>query len=386
MNHVKRLIFAMLLVVTGALAGTTLAQDDAASVTFGLPFVPNVQFAPVYVAIANGYTADEGLDVALEYGEENLMIDLVAAGEMAYAMIGGEQVILARQGERPIVFVYEWFQQFAVGVVVPDTTTGVETAADLAGLRIGIPGRFGASYSGLTALLNTNGLGESDIRLEPIGFNAPDVICQDQDIIDASVVYINNEPLQIQQRADAGECGDITAVSVLPVAAEVDLVSNGITVSEAMISESPDMVQAMVTAFDLALADVIANPAEAYLLSAEFIDGLPLSDSLQATLEAEAEAQRDFLLTEPDADAITASRDAMLERLDNEFAPEELIQLRVLLATIPLWEADILGLTDAESWQATQDVLLSMGTLQTEIDLATAYTNTFVPGLPQESE
>lgn len=380
MKLMKRFLIVLLLTVF--IAGGAVAQEDPEAVTFGLPFVPNIQFAPVYVAIASGYTADGGLEVTLEYGEENLMIDLVAAGEMDYAMIGGEQVILARQGERPIVFVYEWFQQFAVGVVVPDTTEGVESVLDLEGLRVGIPGRFGASYSGLTALLNANGLTEADIRLEPIGFNAPDVVCLGG--VDAAVIYANNEPLQIQQRADAGECGDITSVTVFPVADDVDLVSNGIAVSEAMIADAPEKVQAMVTAFDRALADVINNPAAAYLLSVPFVDGLPLSDELQVALEVEAEMQREFLATAPDADAITASRDAMLARLGAEFAPEELIQLRVLLATIPLWEAETLGATDAESWQVTQDVLIFMEVLGAEIDLSAAYTNDFVPGLMME--
>jgi hypothetical protein len=60
--------------------------------------------------------------------------------------------------------------------------------------------------------------------------------------------------------------------------------------------------------------------------------------------------------------------------------------MRVLLATIPLWEADTLGMTDAESWQVTQEVLLSMGTLEAEINLSAAYTNDFVPGMVDEGE
>ncbi len=375
------IVLALLLLITLSMLPAVAQDEEPVAVTFGLPFVPNIQFAPLYIAIAQGYTADAGLAIDLEYGDENLMLDLVAVGEMEFAMIGGEQIILARQGERPVVFVYEWFQQFAVGIAVPDTTEGVENPADIAGLRVGIPGRFGASYSGLTAFLSANGLTEDDIRLEAIGFNAPDVVCLGA--VEAAVIYRNNEPLQIQQRADAGECGDITSLTVFPVAADVDLVSNGIVVSESMIAASPDMVQAMVTAFDLALRDTINNPAEAYLLSDEFVDGLPLDDDLRAALEAEAEAQREFLATEPDREAIAESHNALIDRLAADFAPEQLIQLRVLLASIPLWDAEILGATDAESWETTQEVLLSMGTLETEIDLAAAYSNAFVTSLAE---
>lgn len=379
----RYLLFSRLLLTVIALLLLPLSITRAQSpqdLTFGLPFVPNIQFAPLYVAIAEGYTTDAGLNVELTYGDENVFLDLVAGGEMAFAMIGGEQVILARQGERPVVFVYEWFQQFPVGVVVPDTTEGVETVGDLAGLRVGIPGRFGVSYTGLTALLDAYDLTERDIRLEAIGFNAPDVVCLGA--VDASVVYVNNEPLQIQQRADAGECGDITGVTVFPVAADVDMVSNGIVTSEALIGESPETVGAMVTAFDMALRLTIENPAAAYLLSLDFVEGLPIDDAFRAALEAEAEAQREFLAEGPDQASIAASRAALLERLEAAFPPEMLIQMRVLLATIPLWGGDSLGVTALDSWVTTQAVLLDMGSLTAEIDLEAAYTNAFVPDAP----
>ncbi|NJL57950.1 hypothetical protein HC928_24610 [bacterium] len=105
-----------------------------------------------------------------------------------------------------------------------------------------------------------------------------------------------------------------------------------------------------------------------------------------ASLEAEAEAQREFLATEPDREAITASREALLERLAAAFPPQMLIQMRVLLATIPLWEADRLGLSEPQSWLTTQGVLLDMGLLSAEIDLEAAYTNAFLPDAPVDAE
>jgi NitT/TauT family transport system substrate-binding protein len=43
--------------------------------------VPNVQFAPLYVAQQKGFFADEGLDVTMEYGYENDFVALAAQGE-----------------------------------------------------------------------------------------------------------------------------------------------------------------------------------------------------------------------------------------------------------------------------------------------------------------
>lgn len=371
-------VILLLLVCTLALMPVHAQTDDALEdLTFALTFIPNIQFSPLYVAIEQGYFAEAGLVIDIEYGDENVLVDLIAADQLYFATISGEQVIMARAGDRPVVYVYEWFQEFPVGIVIPDTTPAA-SVDDLHGRRVGIPGRFGASYSGLIALLAAYDMTEQDIALEPIGFNAPDVICLGG--VEASVVYVNNEPLQIQQRADSGQCGDITSVEVIPVAADVDIVSNGIVTSEALIASNPELVRAVVLAFHLGLRDVINNPAEAYLLSLTHVENLPVDAAFQAALEGAAEAQREFLATGPDRAAIAQSREDLYAALAQDFPSDMLIQFQVLLATIPLWDADMLGVTDPASWVVTQDVLLMMDALSGEIDLESAYSNAFVPG------
>lgn len=365
----------LLLALSLLLAGSINAQDNDEDLRFFLSFVPNIQFAPLYVLDAENLLP--GYTLEFQYGDEPVGVDLIAAGEIDFGMISGEQIILARAGERPVVYFYEWYQQYPVGIIIPDTTDA-ETVADLAEQRVGIPGRFGASYSGLTALLQFNGLEESDIRLEPIGFNAPDVMCMAG--VDAAVVYINNEPLQIKQRAATGDCGDIQSVTVIPVAEYADMVSNGLAASEDTINDNPERVRTMALAFDSALRQVINNPARAYLTSEAYIENLPLDDDLRAALESAADEQEEFLSDNPDREAVAASRDALLAELDDQFEPEQLTQFRVLLASIALWDADQLGYTDAESWTVTLDILRSLDLLvNDDVDLRAAFTNDFLP-------
>lgn len=368
------------LVALGAVRSTTAAQQ-LRDLTFFLPFIPNIQFSPVYAAIANGYFADEGLNVTIEYGDENVAVELLAVNELQFGMISGEQVILARGGGRPVVYVYEWFQQFPIGIVIPDTS-GIETVGDLAGRRVGIPGLFGASYSGLIALLGANDLAETDVQLQAIGFVAPDVVCAGG--VEASVVYVNNEPLQIQQRANAGQCGEITRVTVLRVAEYADIVANGITTNAETIEDDPELVAAVVRAFDSGLRDAINNPARAYLASSAFVEGLPMSTDLQAVLETLAGDQEAFLETSPDRAAVAESRAAVWAALSEQFPPDLLLQFEVLLATIDLWDADQLGMTDPASWDATQALLVEIGALQQAFDLDGSYTNAFVPSVQSE--
>ncbi|NDJ62909.1 MAG: ABC transporter substrate-binding protein, partial [Chloroflexi bacterium] len=323
--------------------------------------------------------------LVIEHGDEPVGVDLIAVGERQFGLISGEQVIAARANERPVVFVYEWFQQYPVGVVAP-AASGIASAEDLVGRRIGIPGRFGASYAGFLALLAANGLVEQDVQLEPIGFNAPDVVCLGA--VEASVIYVNNEPLQIAQRAAAGECGAADGVTVIPVAAAADMVSNGVITNEATIAQDPELVRAVVDGFDRGLRDTINNPAQAYLISAVYVDNLPLTPELRTTLEAAADEQVAFLAENPDADraTIAARREALAEDLRAEFDAAELLQFEVLLASIELWDADQLGVTEPDSWALTQDTLLLMDFISAGIDLEAAYTNDFVPAAVPATE
>ena len=365
--------------VVAAQESTPHASPD--NVELFMTFVPNVQFAPVYAALAKGYFEGQALTVSTEHGDEPVGVDLIAAGERDFGLISGEQILAARANGRPVVSVYEWFQQYPVGVLYPEGT-GIESVADLSGRNVGIPGRFGASYSGLTALLAANGLTEQDIDLEEIGFNAPEVFCVGG--VEAAVVYINNEPLQVARRAEAGDCGSVTSVGVFRVADVVDMVSNGLVTSEALIEQNPDLVRRMVSAFDAGLRSVVANPAEAYLLSAPYVENLPLSADLRAALEAASTDQAAFLEATPDADRATLAgrRDALLADLKSRFSADDLLQFEVLLSSIALWDADQPGLADAESWAATQEVLLDMGYIAEGTDASAAFTNAFLPVQP----
>lgn len=369
----KRIVLFFIIIVSVLMVSGSSAQTP---IRFFLTYIPNIQFAPVYVMDALGVLNESGYEVQIEHGDEPVGVDLIATGDFDFGMISGEQVLMARFGQRPVVMVYNWFQEYPVGIVIPDTTPAT-TFEELRGLHVGVPGRFGASYSALTALLTVNDMTEDDIQLQEIGFNAPDVICTGG--VDAAAVYINNEPLQVQLLADKGECGDITSVSVIRVADYANMVSNGVVTSESLIAQNPELVTIVVNAFDFALMTSIQNPAYAYLVSLDYVDGLPADEDFIAFLEAEAEAQWDFLASTTEAEAVAESRDALWERLSAEFEPELLIQFHVLLETIKLWEAEQLGFSDEADWMQTAQVLVDLGILPALPDYAGAYTNTFLP-------
>ena len=191
----KRVLILMVAVLLVAACGpATDGSAEVVSVRLPMGYIPDPQYAPYYVAVEKGYFADAGFEIEFDYSFETDGMALVGAGELPFAVVSGEQVVLARAQEVPVVYVLEWFQQFPIAIV-SKASAGIETPADLAGRNVGLPGFFGASYVGYAGLLSANGLTQDDVQGNDIGFTQFEAVLNDQ--VEAAVVYRNNEPVRL---------------------------------------------------------------------------------------------------------------------------------------------------------------------------------------------
>jgi NitT/TauT family transport system substrate-binding protein len=319
------LMLGMALVLSGcASPKPTNEVGTLTHIRLPVGYIPNIQFAPLYAAVEKGYFRDAGIEVEFDYKFETDGVALVGAGELPFAVVSGDQVLLARAQGLPVTYVAAWYQQYPVSVVAK-SEANVIVPQDLKGRKIGLPGLFGANYIGLRALLDAGRLTEEDVTLDAIGFNQVEQMASGQQ--DIVVGYTANEPIQLRAMG--------IPVTEMRVADYAQLAANGILANEKVIAEDPELVHSFVGAFLKGLQYTIDNSDEAFTLSASYI---PNFADLDAT-----------------------------------------VQKQVLETSIEQWKTERLGYSNPQAWENMQDLLLDMGMIAEKQDLSKAFTNEFVP-------
>jgi len=317
-------LFVLLAMLFSACGNSTSPSTTSGSalkkVSIGLGYIPDIQFAPFYVAQSKGYYKAAGLDVTFHHGVVPDLIGSMVLGHDTFVFAGGDEALVARSKNLQVVDVATIFQRYPVSLIVP-ANSPIQTLGDLKGHSIGVPGPFGSTYTGLLALLYQAHLSLSDVKVQPIGFTQVAALIAHR--VDAVMGYSNNEPLQLKSQGFSVRTFDVSTYQ--------PLVSNGIITTAGTLHSQPQMVRNFVQATIKGLKDVIADPSGAVQISKGYVPNLNPSKAMA-----------------------------------------------VLQATIPIWQGNgqgALGLNNSAAWQSMEQFLLAQKIIPSAQDVTQAYTN-----------
>lgn len=321
----------MLAAAIGAGAVTAGCTDPRpgtpdARMTIGLTYVPNVQFAPFYLADQRGYFTDAGVDITLRHhGESEDLFGALTAGREQIVVAGGDEMLQARAQQVDVVSVATLYQSYPVTLIVPEGSD-ISAPEHLAGRTVGIPGPYGETYFGLLAMLQAAGLTEDDLEIASIGYTQQAALSGGH--VDAVMGFVNNDVPQFQA----------TGLAVTPVSiGDVPLVGISLGTTGRITSQSGAALRGVIEAVGRAVADIAADPTLAVEAAAEEIPGT-ITEEQRAIMASVAEA------------------------------------------TVPLY-GDLTGpwgLQDEDRWEAMAPTMLELGLIDAEVPASEAFTNEFV--------
>ncbi len=265
----------------GAFPTRPPATPAPTKLVVGLGYIPNVQFAPFYLAQTDGSYEKAGLQVEFQNKIDPDLVTLVGQGAIDVGISDGTSVIPAVSQAIPVQYIATIYGKFP-SIVFAKTSTGIKTAADLKGKRLGIPGRYGSSWIMLQALLASAGLTPDDLTIvEYPDFGQGAAVAAGA--VDAATGFVNNEPVVL------GLTG--VPVTVLHIDDITPLPGPGLISSTKTIEGKHDAIARFVAVTLDAMARVQANPQVGLDAAAKSVDGLKADDPTQkAVLDATIDA------------------------------------------------------------------------------------------------
>lgn len=187
-------LFALVLLAVPLLLAACSSEDETPEVrqvTFmaGFRAQANLPFVAVYVADAQGFFEEEGLEVEIQHSSgQDEHLKLLLDGEVHFTTGTAAQAVRRAQEGLPTRAIALFGQRGDQGYVAL-ADSGITTPADFAGHSVGF--KAGVVPAELHALLASAGLTVDDVELLGVGFD-PRVFMEGE--VDIYPVFLNNEP------------------------------------------------------------------------------------------------------------------------------------------------------------------------------------------------
>lgn len=327
------------LLAAGGAAGLVLGAPAIlraqTAVTFAVPNPSALTWLPYWVAVGEGYFAEEGLDLRLEAIDgSSAVLQAMSAGQAQIGAPGPGPTLGAKARGVDVKFLYNLYPKSVFGLLVKDESA-IQTPADLKGTVIGVGTADGAEVSFTRAIMTDLGMTEgADYTFLPVGdggtaavaFMRDEVSCYAGAVSDAAILASRGMTLR-----------EITPEAYL------GFFGNGIAMLESQMAATPDLApkfgRALVRGTKFA-----ADPANKEKALAHCAAGNP------------QEGEQDYA---------PSLYDGVVGRMTPTDA----------------FIGQGYGYQPPEHWQAIHDSAVASGALEKPLDdLAAVYTNEFVAG------
>ena len=305
------------------------------AVTFAVPNPSALTWLPYWVAVGEGYFAEEGLDLRLEAVDgSSSVLQAMSAGQAQIGAPGPGPTLGARSRGIDVKFLYNLYPKSVFGILVK-ADSAAQTPADLKGTVIGVGTADGAEVSFTRAIMTDLGFKDgTDYTFLPVGDGGT-----------AAVAF-----LRVEVGSYAGAVSDaailaargLTLREITPEA-YLGFFGNGIAMLESQLAATPDLAPKFGRALvrGIRFASDAANKEKAL---AHCAAGNP------------QEGEQDYA---------ASLYDGVVHRMTPTDA----------------FIGQGYGYQPPEHWQRIHDSAVASGALQAPLeDLAAVYTNDFVAG------
>jgi NitT/TauT family transport system substrate-binding protein len=280
-------------------AGTATVQSPSATPSLteariGLSYIPNIQFAPFYVAEADGLFPANGVAATLRHhGASEGLFTAIAAGQEDFVIAGGDEALQAREQGIDLVAIATYYRSYPVQIIAKESGP-IDSLAGLKGHKIGVPGRYGESWFGLLVALGSAGLTEKDVDIVEVGYTQQAALTTGK--VDAVVGFSNNDLVQFGLSK--------VAVKALPLTAkgQPPLVSISLLTSRSYLTAHPKVAQGVARAMVAGISRTDEDPQRALTIAAEQVPGLGVEPALTAARATLTATRKVMLTTEGKAD------------------------------------------------------------------------------------
>ncbi|NIZ19305.1 ABC transporter substrate-binding protein [Entomospira culicis] len=238
--------------------------------TLAIGYIPNMQFAPLYVAMHEGYFAQAGIDLTIEYGMGSDILSILAGGRVHFALGDADQYLLARAQGMPLQASYQYYETSPLAMMSMDPT--ISLPSDLRGRRIGVSELSGSSYLTLMEFLTYYDISQEDVEIVRVGY--AQLAALERGEVDAVVVFANNEPLQMREQDVRYQLWMASDFSALAGAL---ILTNS---NQWQSDEQQRVLNAFYEALTKAMRFTRDHPEEAAAIAQQYIDGAIYEDIL----------------------------------------------------------------------------------------------------------